>query len=215
MTITTDPAFRPQSFARRPGNQTIYLIRHGETEWNVAHKRQGRSNSPLTEKGIEQARAIGRWLAQNLSHLPDLPIHASPLGRVRETLENIAEAAGIKVDRAHFTSLLAEVSFGEVEGLSVTEINDRFPGLIEAHSADRWGHGFPNGESLAEAAERVRTWYNSIGDIQDLVVISHGGLGRAIRGLYLNLTVAEISRLEEPQDAVIRLSGGFETRFDV
>ena len=69
-------------------SRKIYLFRHGETEWNVAGKMQGRLDSPLTERGREQALAHGRQLAQLA--IPDCSRASSP-GRTRATAELIPE----------------------------------------------------------------------------------------------------------------------------
>jgi probable phosphoglycerate mutase len=61
----------------------ILLVRHGETEWNRERRIQGRLDSPLTERGVAQARAMGRLVAS----LPDATsarIVASPLGRAQQ-----------------------------------------------------------------------------------------------------------------------------------
>ena len=80
----------------------IYLFRHGETVWNAERRAQGHLDSPLTETGRAQARAMGRALARELALAGYGPatviVRASPLGRVRETLALAATEAGLVHD---------------------------------------------------------------------------------------------------------------------
>ncbi len=78
---------------------TLYLVRHGETEWNLEERRQGRANSPLTPVGIEQARAAGRVLRCELSTMRDLRLVSSPIGRAHDTALLIAEELPVDASR--------------------------------------------------------------------------------------------------------------------
>src|SRR6187397_119767 len=99
---------------------TIFLVRHGETEWNRARRYQGWSDSPLTPLGVAQAEAIGR----RLSAVPEAAaadIVASPIGRARRTAEIIAECLGhnppLRLD-----DRLREISLGSWDGRDRREI---------------------------------------------------------------------------------------------
>src|SRR5205823_5581461 len=72
---------------------TIYLVRHGETEWNRIRRYQGWSDSPLTDQGGAQAKAIGRLLSK-LPEIGSADLVASPIGRARHTAEIIRECLG-------------------------------------------------------------------------------------------------------------------------
>ena len=71
----------------------IYLVRHGETEWNLARRYQGWSDPPLTERGLAQAEAIGRLLC-GLPEAHSAPLVASPIGRARRTAQIIRQCLG-------------------------------------------------------------------------------------------------------------------------
>ena len=73
----------------------IFLIRHGQTEFNLQRRLQGRMDSPLTELGIEQARRMGRVLKQAVSDPETWTIISSPLGRTRRTAEIVCETIGL------------------------------------------------------------------------------------------------------------------------
>src|SRR5712692_8153285 len=102
---------------------TIFLVRHGETEWNRARRYQGWSDSPLTERGIAQAKAIGHRL-RALPEAASAEIVASPIGRARRTAEIIAECLG-RTAPLRFDERLREISIGAWDGLDRREIRAR------------------------------------------------------------------------------------------
>ena len=89
---------------------TIYLVRHGETEWNRIRRYQGWSDSPLTDQGRAQAQAIGRLLC-TLPEAQSADLVASPIGRARHTAEIIRECLG-RSEPLRFDDRLRELSFG-------------------------------------------------------------------------------------------------------
>ena len=78
--------------------KTIYLFRHGETEWNTEGRYQGHLNSPLTSRGVFQARENARILQRNSSLTAPFTVYASPLGRVKETAHIMLDELGISAD---------------------------------------------------------------------------------------------------------------------
>jgi broad specificity phosphatase PhoE len=132
----------------------------------------------------------------------------SPMGRTRETARIIAEETRPYVHRERSDERLREVSWGEWDGLTIAEIKARYPDLWQAHIQDRWNVGAPGGECYRVLRERVADWFASIKDEPRLIVVSHGALGRALRGIYLDLPPEEVLQLPEPQDALFRLSAG-------
>ena len=164
----------------------VYVFRHGETVWNAEKRAQGFLDSPLTETGRAQARAMGRALAHELrqaGHAPaDVVVRASPLGRVRETLAIAAEEAGLTHHEGSFDDRLREMSWGEWDGLTGPEIEARWPRARAALD-----------DIAALAMERP------------VAVFAHGGIGRVLRGLFLRVPEAEILDMDQPQDAFYRL----------
>src|SRR6266478_5466016 len=102
---------------------TIFLVRHGETEWNRARRYQGWSDSPLTARGIAQAEAIGHRL-RALPEAAAAEIIASPIGRARRTAQIIAECLG-RTAPLRFDERLREISLGSWDGLDRAEIRSR------------------------------------------------------------------------------------------
>jgi broad specificity phosphatase PhoE len=144
----------------------LYLVRHGETDWNRQHRIQGLTDIPLNETGREQARAAGRLLARR-----DWDgILASPLSRAMDTAAIIAEETGL--DAPEPMPALVERNYGEGEGLDFAEINRRYP--------DR--AAVPGQETRDEVIARVVPALRELAAArpgQSLIVVSHGG---AIRG---------------------------------
>jgi len=193
----------------------IYLFRHGETVWNAEKRAQGYLDSPLTETGRAQARAMGRTLARELGQTGYPPtqvvVRASPLGRVRETLALAAEEAGLVHDDACHDSRLREMSWGDWDGLLGSEIEARWPGQMVARRQDHWNYVPPNGESYVMVTERARPALDDIlalAATQPVAVFAHGGIGRVLRGLFLGAAQADILSMDQPQDAFYRLHGG-------
>ncbi len=189
-------------------DQTVYLLRHGETEWNRVGRVQGHLDSPLTARGCEQARRAGATLATLLENEPPFLLLASPLGRAEASARLILEALGPTVKEWRTDDRLREISWGRWEGLTRTEIAAREPELWSWREADRWRHPPPEGESHAMLADRARSWLESVADLPRLIVVGHGAWGRALRGVYQDLRPEQIDALDEPQDALFRLAAG-------
>ena len=90
----------------------IYVVRHGQTAWNIAGRRQGRSDSPLTELGIAQAIAVGRALRRELDGANGVALACSPLGRARVTARIVCRELGLHESAIAIDPLLAEYDQG-------------------------------------------------------------------------------------------------------
>jgi broad specificity phosphatase PhoE len=181
---------------------TIFLVRHGETEWNRARRYQGWRDSPLTKRGIAQAEAIGQRL-RALPEATDAEIVTSPIGRARRTAEIIAQCLG-RTAQPRFDERLREISLGSWDGLNRVEIQSR---MGEKFAEFEWYFRTPDGESHAEFSRRIAGWLEEAGD-GPLIVVSHGVVTRVLRGLYAALPRAAALRLPVPQDRIFRLAGG-------
>ena len=119
---------------------TIYLARHGETEWSLSGQHTGLSDIPLTARGERNARQLGT----RLKGLKFSQILVSPLQRARRT----CELAGFG-DRAVVDPDLVEWHYGEYEGKTSTEIHSQRPGW------NVFRDGCPGGESPADIRARA------------------------------------------------------------
>ena len=191
---------------------TLYLLRHGETEFNVEGRYQGQQDSPLTARGREQARRHGALLKTLIEAPQDWRLVASPLGRALASARLVCAELGLPEDAIETDDRLKEMAFGQWEGLTPAEIQTRHPEAWAARCADRWHHLRPGGESFALLAARVGAFLR---DVQgDTIVVGHGGAGRVLRGLYGRLSEDQIVALEEPQDAIFRLTQGTVARIE-
>ena len=180
----------------------IYLVRHGETEWNCVGRFQGKLDSALTRTGELQAAAIARRLAQ-LGIAADAFV-ASPLGRTSHTAAIMARC--VDLPDAQFDERLAEVSAGSWDGLTHIDIDAQWPGALDGSTPFDWFFRSPDGERYDMAVQRAKSFLD---DSQGVIVaVSHGLIGRIIRGAYLGISKTEALSLPVPQDIVWRLHNG-------
>ncbi len=181
-----------ESFSR------MLLARHGQTEWNMAGRRQGRSDSPLTAAGLAQAHHHAERLRTADVDL----ICTSPLGRARTTAEIIAEASGVPV-RAF--PELAEVHHGDFTGLTDAEVARRAPD----RARDKYHWRFPNGESYADADRRAATALHVIArHTRRPLIVSHEMIGRMLLRNLLGEPPAVALARHHPHDAVYEVTDG-------
>jgi broad specificity phosphatase PhoE len=181
---------------------SIYLLRHGETAWNVAGRYQGRKDSVLTRRGKEQAAVLGRILAANLHDLP-LRAYVSPLGRAQETAAIVRRHVPLDcIDEPR----LSEVTLGAWDGMSRFEIVTEYPGALDGSDAFDWFFRSPDGESFEAVLRRVSDWLNEVRT--PVAAISHGLTGRIVRGVYLGMSRREMLELPVPQEGLYELHDG-------
>lgn len=185
-----------------PGAE-IYLVRHGETEWNRDGRLQGQQNSSLTARGREQAEQLGRLLSRLLGPQQRL-IQASPLGRALETAAIIRQH--VPGPELMIDSRLQEMTLGSWEGLTRTEVDKLCKGVVGGDSNAEWWFRAPGGESYDHFQERVRSWLAEQSGA--VIAVSHGITTRMIRGEYLGLSRDERLSLPVPHGVIWRLRGG-------
>lgn len=186
----------------------IYMMRHGETVWNSERRLQGSLDSPLTARGIGQAQALGRLLAEIVEQPTRFRIVCSPLGRAWQTAVIVAAEMSLPPHDLVIEPHLAEMSCGRWEGVTVDEIQERDIEAWERRRADRWNVETPGGESYADVAIRARKWFSGVSEADRLIVVCHGVVSKVVRGLYAGLSEQETLELSEPQDRLFQLSNG-------
>ena len=132
---------------------SIYLVRHGQTEFNAAQRWQGQVDSPLTELGRQQATRMGRRLAE-LTGTDKAHIFSSPLGRARQTCEIIAGEIGM-IDGVTLDPGLMEIGMGAWDCMTDYEIDREYPGLRDGLDRHEWFFHAPGGETFEKMAGRV------------------------------------------------------------
>lgn len=161
----------------------VYLIRHGETDWNRELRVMGQRDIPLNAVGKEQARRTAEFLAKEKF----AAIYASDLSRALETAQIIA--AQHKRDVISVTDL-REAHYGHWEGLTREEVLRKFPEEYELRKTDPAGFRPRGGESRSELYERAASALRQIVERhrhQTVLLVSHGGTIRAILRYVLGL----------------------------
>jgi probable phosphoglycerate mutase len=190
----------------KPG-VTLYFVRHGETDWNLAKRYQGQRDIPLNATGRAQAARNGRVLAQTLrADATTFDYVASPLERARETMEIVRRELALAPEDYRTDERLKEIHYGHWEGLLWDDLPRLDPAGVAARTADTWGWQPAGGESFQALSSRVEGWLAEIS--RNSVIVAHGGVSRALRGIALGLATAEIPSLPVPQDRVLVVETG-------
>jgi broad specificity phosphatase PhoE len=178
---------------------TVYLARHGESDWNVERRWQGHADRPLTGRGRGEAEELARRLAD----VPLDAVYASDLRRAWETAEAVARPRGLPVVRL---PELREVDVGSWGGLTRDECESRFPAEFR-----RWrdgGAGWEDGESYEDMSARIVEAVRAIAAEHPegtVLVVSHGGPIRALHAEALGVDIAT-HRRTGPVEPNARLS---------
>lgn len=192
-------------------NLTLFVIRHGECEHNVAGRAASWDDSPLTALGRDQAQANGALLKELAGDLSGLDFFASPIHRTCNTMELVREAAGLSPTGYRADRRLMEINFGDHTWMTHAEIAALDPGLPGLDDKDDWDYVRPGGESWAGLHERVGRFLPTLK--RDAVIVTHYGPARSIRGHYLGLTPAQTKSYKPPHAGIMRLSAGTQTYF--
>lgn len=169
----------------------IYLIRHGETDWNKTKRLQGITDIPLNAYGIELAEKT----AEGLKDIPFDRIYTSPLIRAYKTAEIIRGGRPIEIIP---TQGLLEISFGDYEGLTYLpeKYNIPKPGFRKFFDDPEHYDTPPNGESLQHLRERTSSFVRGIMDdpANENLTILMAAHGAAIRGILSGLQNLPVSQ---------------------
>jgi len=152
---------------------TIYLVRHGETDWNADGRCQGTTDVPMNAVGVAQVQA----LAQELAHVAFDAAYTSPLARTRETATAILRRQRL---RAMPVPELIELSYGALQGTTSASWD---PSFATAWRDDPWSVAFPGGESLAMVRERAVPVLQRIVAMhsgETVLISGHGHLNRVL-----------------------------------
>ncbi len=153
-----------------PEPATLWLVRHGQTDWNQEGRYQGQLDLPLNRAGLEEARRLAAILAQR----PLVAIYSSDLLRARQTAEILARASGAPLI---LEARLREVALGEWEGQLFSDIRARYPAEIHARQLHPLHSRPPGGETLWEVWQRVKSAVDEIAarhPAQEVAIVAHG-----------------------------------------
>jgi broad specificity phosphatase PhoE len=167
----------------------LYVIRHGETDYNHDGRYQGHTDVRLNNKGREQSEA----LAKRMALLPFRLLYSSDLSRAQETARMIATGREVVLDPR-----LREVDVGRVAGLTNPEIAQREPQFWAALAHQPDLTPFPGGECAHDVQRRALEVFGVIGSRYpdgDVAVVTHGGLIKMLASHVLGLPLKERHRL--------------------
>jgi broad specificity phosphatase PhoE len=178
--VRADPdagsALRPSASRPPTGVPVLVLIRHGETEWSRTGRHTGRTDIDLTPAGERQALQAGAVLRRLLGDLRPSAVLCSPRRRAIRT----AELAGFRPQK--ITADAAEWDYGELEGLTSGQIQQRFPGWTI------WSGNVPGGEDAAMVTNRIDQLLAEVAQqagAGPVLVFSHGHASRCIAARWL------------------------------
>ncbi len=150
-------------------NTLVYIVRHGETDLNKDRRFRGLTDIPLNEKGKLEAKNAASLIADELT-----AIHTSPLQRAFQTAKIIGEIKRCDVIEDNF---FIDINYGEWQGLTVEEVEERFG----RESITRWLSDpgifrFPGGESMVEVRDRLKPGFENLIDRykgKSVAVVTH------------------------------------------
>jgi len=186
------------------GRTTVYLLRHGPTEWNAERRIMGRRPIPLSPDGLRQVRVIGTRLAG----LGIGSIWTSPVLRARETADRVSHALGAVP--VHDLPDLAEVDYADWEGKLFSDLVD--DPVFREHLVDPLGSRAPGGgENLVEVGGRMMRALDTVtrgGDGQPVLLVSHGDPLRMLVAGCIGLDAIAMRRLRIDPGGLSALSLG-------
>lgn len=170
----------------------LYIARHGETQWNVDNRISGRTDIPLTEEGMEQAKQ----LAEQAKGKGIEVILCSPLLRARQTAQAVCDALGLPM---FIDDRLIELNFGIFEGMDRSD-----PDFL--HTRAQLPTRYPGGESAFDLAKRV---YSLLEDVKrdyagkTVLLVCHGGVCRMVRSYFEDLTNQQYGGYHAPNAELV------------
>ncbi len=177
---------------------TFYIVRHGQTNWNILGRTQGHGNSDLTKKGLEQAKE----LADAIVDYPIDYIYSSDLGRAVQTAQIIANKLNLDVKK---TSTLREMGFGIWEGLLIEEIKRDHLDTYNTWRNKPHLVNIEGGENLHIIKERTDKFIKELNkkyDNKHIVLVSHSVTVRAMLLSFLGSSMQNIYRIKQDNTAL-------------
>lgn len=175
----------------------IYLVRHGQTRWNLEKRLQGRRNPGLTQQGKEQAKKIAEYF-KNCEKIDF--IYSSSLNRAIQTAKIISKRLSL-MEPIRLQTELSEMSFGELEGKLESEVISE----IEKYLNNKANYRFPGGEDYNSVLVRVKPIIRRIlllADKFNILIIGHQAVNRAIIGAFFDLPKENFVEIDHPHDGI-------------
>ncbi|MCX7565258.1 histidine phosphatase family protein [Sulfitobacter sp. F26169L] len=190
-----------------PNYPELYVLRHGETEWNAQGRMQGGLNSPLTEVGRQQAIRQGQ-IMQSKS-LAEFVILSSPQGRAFETA---AIALAGQVAELHTDERLREIGVGDWAGELRSDLLIGKPYIDGPDGALELYEDAPRGEGFAALEQRCMGFLDSL--TGPAVLVTHGITSRMIRAIVTGKGRAGVANMGGGQGVVYHLKNSLQKRLE-
>lgn len=182
----------------------LFLTRHGQTDWNIARRYQGHSNTELNQVGIRQAELLAQRLSKETIHA----IYSSDLSRAMTTadlIKNAQEQAPV----FHSDMRWRELSFGNWEGMTYREMSAHSPELFDAWMKDSLTISTPNGETHRQLAERVQAAFDEIKakhKEETVLIVGHSGSMQTLLALLLGVDLSRYWQFRVSQASLSELT---------
>lgn len=190
----------------------LLIVRHGETEDNIAGKLVGRSQTPLTKKGIEQAQMLGRRLKNEKIDA----IYCSTLKRSIQTAEEIAKFhPELKIIQ---TAALDERAFGELDGLTDEQMLAKYPEYRDIKVAHHPETAPKGGESKNQMVARIAPLIAEVTkkySDQTVLFVAHGGINVVIISWLLKQPLGESYKLKQNNVCINEIEISADGRADL
>lgn len=188
----------------------IFLVRHGQTEWNRVERFRGQMDIPLNDAGRQQAAA----LAKRLAHEPVSAVYTGPLSRARDTAQPIADAFHLP---CQVLKGLLDIHYGQWAGLTPQEVLERYPHLAALWRSEPHRVQIPDGESLAAVRARaVAALQQTIAahPAQTIVLVGHQVVNKVLLCAILGLDDSHFWRIRQ-DNACLNLVEYHDGLFDI
>lgn len=192
----------------------IYFIRHGETLWNTLKIFQGRSDSPLTERGISQAEK----LSEKLKDIEFTDFYSSPMGRTIQTTKIIM---GDRKQEIKFIEEFKEISMGDIEGIPRSEFEEKYPKEFYDffNNPVDYDPKVYHGENYYEVIERVKKGLDKLlsylNDSDRVVVVTHGVTLKALFHVITKERMDVLGAAKVPQNTSVSIVKYKDGKFNI
>ena len=183
----------------------LFVLRHGQTEWNRIARFQGRKDSALTDMGRNQAGTQGELLTKAIAGRSGIEAYCSPQGRAAKTAAIALEPLGMV---ANEDVRLCELSFGEWEGLTFDQIAMGWPEHTKDADMDafEWQFHAPGGESFEAMRLRIEGFLAHLNGPS--IIVTHGITSRILRGVWLGHENNDLGAVKGGQGCVYHMRDG-------
>lgn len=181
----------------------LYLLRHGQTDWNLRGALQGRLDTPLNATGLQQAQEVAEKIKAQSLHFD--AVYTSPLRRAKDTARI---ATGLAADQIIIDNRLVEFSFGAWEGRSGAELAADIKGFFDPQE----DFCAPGGENFPELFSRTKTFLRDIGKLhrnQRVLVVSHAAALHAMLTVFAQRPLAQFWKVTLGNCGLVKLTNAY------